>query len=167
MILSVHIIAAAVATKPVFQNPGLVFLVALGTHFILDIIPHWDYKLRSIKKDENDSILKGSILPSKKLFRNDLIKIGLDTLIGTLLVLLVIKFSLNWRSFLLLAGLVVGATLPDFLAGVNLFWKKFPTLELTKFHYFIHSKKRILNKKPFWGLGLYIIAIVFLLIFLK
>lgn len=167
MILTAHIVAAGAISKPVFQNPGLVFLLALVSHYLLDTIPHWDYQAKSVKKDKNNSMVKASVLPGKKLFRNDLLKMGLDASIGTLIAFFMIKPSLDWHSFSLMASLIIGATLPDFITGINLFWKKFPTLEFTKFHHFIHSKNKILNKKPLLGLSLYIIGIVFLLILFK
>lgn len=154
MILATHIVVAALAAKPVFQNPGLVFLFAIFSHYLIDAVPHWDYQLSSVKKDENNTIINATIIPNKKLLRNDLLKNLIDFLLGAAIVVLLISPFLNVKAIASIIALISGAILPDFLTGLNLVWKKFPIMQLTKFHYFIHKKSRQLNIKPLLGLNL-------------
>ena len=154
MILATHIAVAAIVTKPVFQNPGLIFLFAVFSHYLFDTIPHWDYQLNSVKKDENNTLINAVIIPDKKLLRNDLLKNLIDFLLGAAIVVLLIRPSLNVKDIAPIIALISGAVLPDFITGLNLVWKKFPTMELTKFHHFIHTKNRRLNKKPLLGISL-------------
>lgn len=164
MILAAHIIAAAAATKPVFQNPGLVFLFAVLSHYLLDIIPHWDYSLNAVKKDKNNTLINAEIIPDKKLIRNDLLKNFIDFLLGMAIIFLLIRPSLNVKDITSMLALISGAVLPDFITGLNLVWKKFPTMELTKFHHFIHTKNRRLNKKPLLGISLTLTTITVLIL---
>ncbi|MEK9209404.1 MAG: hypothetical protein AAB926_01075 [Patescibacteria group bacterium] len=159
MILITHIVAAAAVTKPVFQNPGLVFLLAVLSHYLLDAIPHWDYQLSSVKKDENNTFINATIIPNKKLLRNDLTKNLIDFLIGAAIIFLLIRPSLNAKDIAPVIALISGAILPDFITGLNLVWKKFPTMELTKFHHFIHTKNIRLNEKPLLGISLHLAII--------
>lgn len=167
MILAGHIVAAAAVAKPVFQNPGLVFLFAVFSHYLIDIIPHWDYSLNAIKKDKDGTLIKAEIIPDKKLIKKDLLKNLIDFLFGVMIVFLLIRPSFNTKELVLMLALISGAILPDFITGLNLVWKKFPTMELTKFHHFIHAENRRLNKKPFTGISLTIMIIsAFILVYL-
>ena len=79
MILSSHIIVASAATVSLINRPASVFnalaifVIALLSHYLVDLIPHWDYKIWSIKEDDDEAektILKKNtdkiLLPNKK-----------------------------------------------------------------------------------------------------
>lgn len=115
-------------------NYFLAAVIGLLSHYFLDTIPHWEYSIGSYKQlaQSHDFQL------SKKGLRIDSIKIGLDGLLGFLLLLLFISgFKTHfWPSVI---GGVFGV-LPDFFQF--LYWI-FPNPILKAhydFHLNIHSK---------------------------
>jgi len=81
-----------------------VFILALASHYLLDFLPHWDYL--------DKVALEGF---------NDLIKIGIDLLIGIIIVILLsLKYPRKKRELIFLGAGV--SIFPDFLnfAYVNL-----------------------------------------------
>lgn len=49
MIITPHV-ATGLAIGLMLQRPWLAFLLALGSHFVLDVIPHWDPDIRNPRK---------------------------------------------------------------------------------------------------------------------
>lgn len=48
MILSTHAIVGAAIATLFPDHPALAFISGVASHFAIDAIPHWDYRLRSI-----------------------------------------------------------------------------------------------------------------------
>lgn len=88
MVLTPHILVGAViGTKT--QNLGLIVALGLASHFILDWLPHWHYlalvRLKEFKKTKSFKLLFLSFL-----------QMGIDTLIG-----LIIVFAILWYKNIL------------------------------------------------------------------
>lgn len=167
MILSSHIIVAAVVTAPLaISTPltpvsaGLIFLIALASHYALDMIPHWAYKLSSVK---NHGSNEAEIRTNKKLILKDLGKMTIDGLLG-----LGIVFWLLWPIFgleqiIFVLIITVGALLPDFLEGLYFIFKKPPFVYFHKLHSFFHTNYRIQNK-AFKGASIQVLTIALIVI---
>ncbi len=110
MILSAHLIAGAVIAVKSSQ-PILGLLLAFLSHYLLDFIPHQEYSIRNIWEKQWE----------KSFF--DFLKIGLDILLGIIIVLFLIKnLTLAfWGGFF---GLI-----PDGLMVLYLFLPKNRFLE--------------------------------------
>jgi len=129
------------------------------SHFILDMIPHFDYKLRSTRI-EPDKTLDGDIVIDKT-FLADLVIMGIDFAIG---------FSLSWLFFVFtgvvpasvaLAG-AMGGVLPDALQFVYYKFGRHYLRPLQSFHMKAHSKTRI--KDPIKGTLSYTLIITLALV---
>lgn len=140
MILATHAIAGAALVTAMPNRPIFAFAVGATSHFLLDAIPHWDYELRSSRKDENNP-LNNDIVISRE-FWFDLIKLGTDALVG---------LGLSWFFFhsffighgslglLTFAAGVTGGLLPDALQFAY-FKIRSPWLTaLQRFHQWIHA----------------------------
>lgn len=138
MILTTHVIAGAALAAAMPNRPLLAFATGVVSHFLLDAIPHWDYKLRSSRKDENNP-LNDNIVMGRD-FQLDLIKISGDAFFG---------LTLSWfffRSFftgplglLTFAAGTIGGLLPDALQFAY-FKLRSPWLTaLQRFHQWIHA----------------------------
>ncbi len=123
------------------------FSIGFGSHFILDSIPHWDYKLRSSKRNKQKPLTNDIIIG--KDFYIDLIKIGLDALLGLALPLFFLGFLQHQLILMILCGAIGGMT-PDFLQFVYFKWRHEPLISLQKFHISMHAKTG-LNDKPLLG----------------
>jgi hypothetical protein len=124
---------------------------------VIDSIPHWDYNIKSSKKDI-DKPLNNDMLLGKD-FVGDLLRIGLDALLGlTLSVLLFVYVPHVGSIKLALIGAVAGI-LPDPLQFV--YWKTRSKLllPLQRFHIWIQEGKS-LYVGSFKGLLLQAIVIV-------
>jgi hypothetical protein len=162
MILTPHIlVGAAIGAKT--QNLGLIVILGILSHFILDKIPHWDYQclgIKNFKKTKN----------FKALFFNFL-KIAIDGLIGLLIVLLVIWqkniLNLNYLPFILFG--IFTCLLPDIALGFSLFFsgkfaKKYIDFHHRFLHYFKNKEKE--GKITFLGLSTEILVSVIAIIIL-
>lgn len=154
MVLMTHVITGASVSSLVPEYPVAGFVFGLASHFILDSIPHWDYKLNS----ESISPEKENNFKIDKNFITDLLKIGIDFLLGLGLVYLFLK---NFNLAVIFG--IVGGVLPDFLWIVSKYLKCEPFTSICRFHKFVHSKKD-LNSWKFWGPALQI-TVTFLIIF--
>ncbi len=148
MILGPHALAGA-ATAIIFRKyPIIAVIAAFLSHFLLDAIPHWHYKLKSVKKcDSRFGLSDATAAAAKecfvfdKRFLSDLGKTGLDFSIGLLVSLLITEILFPWYFWLVFAG-AGAAVLPDALQPLcQLFPKTFSWFQ--RFHKAIHSKRNI------------------------
>jgi hypothetical protein len=161
MILTTHAAVGATLATLVPSNPILGFAIGFGSHFILDGIPHWDYKLKSSKRNKQKPLTNDIIIG--KDFYNDLMKIGFDAIFGLTLSLLVLGTAQH-QSILIITCGALGGMAPDFLQFVYFKWRHEPLTSLQKFHIWMHAKTG-LNDRPLLGIfsQIAIIAIVFVL----
>jgi len=161
MILTPHILAGAVIGAKT-QNLGLIIILGIISHFILDKFSHWEYinyGIRNFRKNKS----------FKSLFF-DLFKITIDGLVGLLIVFLIVwqNHLLNNWSFILFG--IFFSILPDILLG--LMWILVsPTLseKYMKFHHsFLHGPKdkEKEGKITFLGLITQILVIIISIIIL-
>ena len=106
MTLTPHAIVGAAIASTIPDQPLLGFSLAFLSHFVLDAIPHWDYKLSSMTEDKANKI--NNNMKIGRDFYFDLLKIGPDFSLGLIL------------AYLLFANLVgaLGAVFPDLLQFV-------------------------------------------------
>lgn len=156
-----HAITGATLATLIPSNPVLGFAIGFGSHFILDSIPHWDYSLKSSRRDKQKP-LNSDLVISKDSFE-DLIKVGLDGLLGLTLALLLLGVIRHQSILIILCGAIGGMT-PDFLQFIYFKWRREPLVSLQKFHIWMHAKSDLKNK-PVLGIfyQVVVITIVFVL----
>src|SRR3989344_6041507 len=114
MILATHAIAGAALAATMPDQPILAFIAGAASHFLLDAIPHWDYELRSSRKDEKNP-LNNDIMIGRD-FWFDLIKLGTDALVGLVLSWLFFQsFFTGQLGLLTFTAGAAGGLLPDAL----------------------------------------------------
>src|ERR1035441_1590405 len=86
MTLTTHAVVGAAIAASMPNRPVLGFILAFASHFALDAIPHWDYRLSSQKTGGSNRMDDDMIM--NKNFFIDLLKIGLDMSCGIILALL-------------------------------------------------------------------------------
>lgn len=148
MILVVHILLGALIGLTIPHQYWLVFVAAFATHFLLDAVPHYEYRIQLLKdrSEERRGIL--NIFKDKEAFFV-LGKIAIDFLLGMLIAASLVWFS-PVKKYVLVGAL--SAALPDGLLA--LYWAtKMPLLEkLARFHHFVHPKNNK-NTPIFWGIA--------------
>jgi hypothetical protein len=149
MIIACHILAGAVIADKI-QNPVLGLSLAFLSHYIIDIIPHWEY-VKNAKASQNQSF-------------TDFLMTFADIILGAAIVLIFSKHKL-----LAAAGGFIGAA-PDF----DYFFYTFPSLIKNKFlakEERFHSKIiHFFDRKKipfFWRLFSQILVIVISFYFLQ
>lgn len=163
MTLSTHAVVGAAVAAALPNHPILGGLFAFGSHFLLDALPHWDYKILSTSANP-DAPAKLSI---DRLFLLDLVRIGSDALLG-----LVVAGAFFWHpvgtSFTAGVSLLenwlwfigaASAILPDFLQFVYSKYPKGPIAQLQAFHRWIHTSHR-LEGRTFCGIASQLILVV-------
>src|ERR1035437_5522051 len=94
MLLITHgVVGGALATALNLNSPTA-FAVGVASHYLLDMIPHWNYGIDSATKTEGRNPIDGNIKIGKT-FLFDLMKIVPDFLLGALLPL---YFFITHRS---------------------------------------------------------------------
>lgn len=150
MTLATHAIIGAAAASVAPANIALAFIYAFASHFLIDAIPHWDYRLRSKTKNEDDPLQEDMAIG--RAFFVDCLKIGGDALFGAAFVLFFFRpFSQPFQS-VIFAG-ILGGILPDGLQFLYYKFRREPLYSLQRFHIRIHAKKRLRNR-PVLGIAL-------------
>ena len=141
MTLGTHAVVGAGLATLVPRHPIAAFLIGFFSHFILDAIPHWDYKILSIKNDEHNKLNTDMVMGRR--FIIDLFRISLDISLGLFVAYLLFKTPAYSTPFLFIGAF--GAMLPDALQFVYFKYKKEPLKSLQRFHLFIHAEGKIHN----------------------
>ena len=137
MILTPHLlIGAAIGAKT--HNLGLIIILGLLSHLVLDRIPHWDYSNPGISNFKKTKDLKRFIF--------DLLKIVIDGVIGIIIVFLLIQkvdLRLDIRNLIFILLGIIFATLPDILLffSFTVFPAKISEKIVNFHHKFFHCKK--------------------------
>lgn len=160
MVLTPHAVVGAAVTSFFKLNPFTAFVAGFLSHFFMDSIPHWDYKLKSAYHDEinplNDDLIIG------RDFYFDLVKIGFDAFLGMSLAILFFNIGANVSFWAVVSG-ALGGIVPDALQFVYTKWRKEPLLSLQKTHRLFHTSHKIYN--PVLGVFLYCLLIILCLFF--
>ena len=102
MTLTTHALVGASLAALVPRHPVAGFAAGFLSNFILDAVPHWDYKLRS-RRDNKDRPLDGDI-QINAAFARDLIRVAFDGLLGILVALLIFRPDTNLALGTLILG---------------------------------------------------------------
>lgn len=168
MILATHAIVGAGIAAAVPSQPALGFGLAFASHFLLDMIPHWDYALKSRHEDHRD-LSKDDMLINRDFVR-DLAKIGMDFAIGIILAgfffgIYTLRLSPQGDpGSVWLLGALAGM-LPDFLQFAYFKIRREPLTSLQRFHQWIHTSHR-LKKRWFIGLTSQTLLVIICLVLL-
>jgi hypothetical protein len=136
MILSTHAIVGGALASLFPSHPVLVVAAGFASHFAIDAIPHWDYKLRSISVAagaRNQLRLTGPLL-------RDLGLIGFDASAGMALALVLFATPATAGAIALGA---IAAMLPDPLQLAHSLYPREPLISLQRFHRWIHTKRQL------------------------
>lgn len=152
MILISHGIIGAAVGRLFPAHPLLAFLAGMATHYAMDAIPHWEYKLLSVFRDDNTGFKKARI---GIRFAIDILSALLDLLAGGVLSFLIFSgdFAGDGLPASLIAG-IIGGILPDGFQFLHMLFPKFRLLATHQtFHNRIHARRR-LNDRPLVGIPL-------------
>lgn len=165
MILTPHILVGAVIGAKI-NHLGLVIILGLISHFVLDKIPHWVFGRKAFEKFKQSK--------SYKILFVFFLQMIIDGLIGLGIVFLIIwqKNMIKPEYLIPILTGVLASTLPDIVLGsIKLFGLESKKL-LKNYIYFhqeiCHSRKRHIKKPNLLGLGTQVlistIAILILLL---
>lgn len=154
MTLGTHALVGASVASLVPGSPLLAFVLGFASHFILDAIPHWDYRLLSLEKKGISKFDVDMVL--NKAFVLDMLRIGVDASIGIAIALMAFRDAEAF-PFVILIG-AVAAMLPDALQFVYFKWKREPLLSLQRFHMFMHADGKV--HEPVRGIVYQIMVVV-------
>jgi hypothetical protein len=163
MTLTTHAIIGASVAELFPQHYILAFVAGFISHLVIDSLPHFDYQIKSSKRNVNNPLDNDVIIG--RAFIGDLLRIGFDACLGVLLAIIIFMYALHFGNItLVLIGAVAGI-LPDPLQFI--YWKtRSPLLlPLQKFHIWI-QKGKSLHIHPFYGLllqfGLVVVVVAFI-----
>ena len=148
MTLATHILVAGAVAKPFIGrvNGLFIFIISIFSHYLADAIPHFDYKLLSIKWNEEHK--KSTSIDFKiHIIVLDLLNIAIDIAIGSALLFILVRPEITFANFVTYGLIILGGILPDALQPIFILWKRFPMNIIQDIHDFWHSKLRLtLNK---------------------
>lgn len=143
MILAPHALAGAAIAVIFRRHPSIAVVAAFLSHFILDAIPHWHYKLSSRINDLSAPFYVRFIFDRR--FLKDIMRTGIDFSIG-LAIALGISYIFFPKYFWLTFLGAAAAVLPDFLQLMYHLFPDSPLFYLQWFHRKIHAKKDLDNE---------------------
>lgn len=156
MILVTHGIIGVAASRIFTANPIWAFGIGFISHFLFDMIPHWEYPIRSAQRDlHNPKTIQD--MPLGRNFFLDVSRFGFDALAGVILPILIFDAGLE-NPWPLVWG-AVGGILPDPLQFAYFKIRRWPLTWLQKFHVWIHANISLQNR-PFIGIP-FQLAIIF------
>jgi hypothetical protein len=138
MLLTPHILVGALIGFKI-QNPWLVFILAIISHFALDAIPHREYDIKALKRKKID-----------KQFIIEFSQVLTDLVIGVSTTIFFVWHSPS-RNYAILG--MIAAVIPD---GITfLYWRTKLSIfkKITDFHRFTVHPKNNKNTPLIWGLG--------------
>ena len=154
MILTPHaIIGAVIGAKT--HNLGLIVILGIFSHALLDHLPHWDYTNNGIRNFYETKNFKALFI--------DLFKIFLDGLLALVIILVIIfkngLFDSDYIIFVVLG--IFFSILPDILLFTAVIFKeKFGQLFIDFHQKFLHSKKQKEGKITFLNISTEILIII-------
>ncbi len=154
MTLGTHAAVGAVVAGLVPANPVLGFGLAFASHFVLDMIPHWDYQLGSARRDEDNALNDDLVIG--RAFVYDLAKIGTDFALGLFGALIILATFYDWTVWTWVLAGAVGGALPDALQFAYFKCRREPLVSLQRFHQWVHTKVR-LDGRPLLGASLQVL----------
>lgn len=162
MTLTTHAIVGTAAAHLFAINPIISFSAGFVSHFLLDAIPHRDYRIFSMRNQTDDPINEDMIFG--KDFLIDTLRIGSDFILGMLLAFLISMKFLPLELPLIFAG-ALGGIAPDALQF--LYWKirREPLTSLQKFHLGIQKPLNVPILISWLLQGLIVFAIIFAVAF--
>ncbi len=167
MTLSVHAIAGTAAAIAFRNNPVVALLAAFLSHFALDAIPHWHYRILSKSKDDSSPF--GEKLDFGRSFLKDIFRTGIDFGLGSVVSLAISEVFYPENLWLVFLATFAGV-LPDAIQVLYYRFKNFkPFYWFQWLHEKIHSKKR-LDNEPVKGITQQIIlsaVIIFTIAYFK
>lgn len=140
MFITVHAAVGAFLGKKIASAP-LAFLAGFVSHFLLDIIPHGDQKIGN----KLTSYIIGREKQQQQKFR----ELAIYGMIDAFFVLMYVIFLFNTYDFenkTSVSWAIIGALLPDIIAGLYIVGKIKGTRWFYKIHDAIHWS--VLNKLP-------------------
>lgn len=165
MTLATHAVVGGAVASLFPSHPIIAFFAGFFSHFVLDAIPHWDYKILSayanpdVAMSVNKAEFGGSgKIKADKYFISDLLRIGTDASLGIFITLLVWHPTTIIQLEILALG-VFGAILPDFLQFVYTRFPYQPMIFIQNFQNFMQAKYK-LNDKPILGIFLQAVVMI-------
>lgn len=141
MILVTHGIVGGGLGAVLPGGPIVSFLIGFVSHFILDAIPHWDYKLGSISGQNDDKV--GFKVKDSPTLLVDMAKVSIDGLSGLIVPMIFFLPAFGMHLWLSILAGAIGAILPDFLQFVYARREYRWLYLLQAFHDWVHSDRRL------------------------
>lgn len=135
MILSTHAIVGASIASFMPNQPALAFVAGVASHFLIDAIPHSDYRLNSISIGRS----RPAIAANSFLVR-DLGLLAVDASAG--LVVALVLYAGPGATLAVLLG-AIGGMLPDPLQLAYRLYPREPLRSLQRFHAWMHTKHKL------------------------
>lgn len=136
MILVSHAIIGAAVARLVPNHPYLGFFLGIGSHFAVDAIPHWGYRLRSAIAGKDGMVTN---MKWGRDFLFDIMKITMDIIAGVALSFIIFRPYDADNAVAVFAG-ICGGVLPDGFRFLYYKIKAEPFVSIEGFHNFIHAK---------------------------
>jgi len=145
MVLTAHSLVGAAVANLFPQDPALGFLLAYGSHYAIDMIPHRDYDLDGFFEVEPKTV--GSLFRNAKA-RLNMLMIGFDFCVGAGLAIFL--FVSNRQTLIVTLLGILGGVLPDFLQFLYHASKKAPWTLTQSVHNFFHTDNHM-KQQSFLG----------------
>lgn len=158
MTLTAHAIVGAGVAATMTQFPVLGITLAFGSHFLLDAIPHYDYRIRSASIHPE----KGGVFEYNQALILDFLSIALDFVVG---LLLGVAFFATPETTAIIGIAAFMGMFPDALQFAYARLKREPFISIQRFHKWMHTKHH-LREYPIFGVISQIVFVALIVVLL-
>jgi hypothetical protein len=159
MILTTHALAGTIVASVIPNHPILGFGLALSSHYLMDTVPHWEYRLRT---ESFESPTPEKISWFSRNFILDILTIKLDFIFGIALSIIFLLFAGSFSWTVLTVGVIAGV-LPDVLQFAYILYSKPPFTWTQKIHDFFHTNINWKNRPLVGSITQIVILIILVL----
>src|SRR3989344_9450577 len=164
MTLTTHALAGASTAVLFPEKPVAAFVAGFLSHLAIDSLPHWDYKLHSLQRNQNNPL--SADMKFGRNFLRDLRNTAGDSILGVSLSVLIFSFFVFQAPVFTVLIAAGAGILPDFLQFVY-FKTRSKLLEpLQKFHIWL-QKGRSLNVSGMVGISWQVLLVLLVIVGLK
>jgi len=146
MTLGTHITVGAAAALPFLVGPLAgspiapigAFVCAVVSHFLADMIPHWDWPLTSIEQHPEHPL--DAKITSRGAVANDVAIAIMDMSVGVMGVAIAVAIGGGALPLVILLAACCGAVIPDAFQLLYFAFKTPSLRKLQQFHQYVHAK---------------------------
>ncbi len=138
MTFATHAVVGVAVAQFFPAHPGIGFVAALASHYLSDMLPHWNLQYQSVIHNPAETTHTHNRLKFSPRLWWEIGEVLLEFVVGGLLAIFLYRYTLMVLAWPLIIAGLLGGVLPDVLQFLSLLIKRQPFIGLQKIHDYFH-----------------------------